>query len=104
MKRKRVVKLPQPDNMSVADALVVIEQSIAVNVVMQRGIDPNEAFEEWEANKDNLLACSQAVHAILEQYGDSLDDFRLELPEGLGLGGYRVDDLDVFGKADRLPF
>lgn len=104
MKRKKVVPLPRPENMSVADALVVLEQTIIVTCVMQRGIDPNEAYDEWEANKDNLLACSQAIHSILETCGEQLNDLKFSMPAGLAIGGYHVDGFDPLAKDGGFPF
>lgn len=104
MKRKRVVKLPIPKDMSVADVLVVMNQTIVVTMVMQRSIDPNEAYDEWEANKENILACVQIIERILEAYGDELNVLKLTLPEGVRLGGYHVSDLDLDGRGDGSPF
>lgn len=104
MKRKKVIKLARPENMSVADVLVVMQQTITVTMVMQKGIDPNEAYDEWESGKDNILACIQVVQAILAQHGDTLSGMDLSLPDGLALGGYHVADLDFLGRADNLPF
>lgn len=90
--------------MSVADILVVCCQTLTVNLVMQRGIDPNEAFNEWEANKEQVLSVVQIINEILSRYGGEMDVLRLELPDGLGMAGYRVDDIDFDGKRDGLPF
>lgn len=104
MKRKRIVKVPTPENMSVADTLVVAAQTIIVVAVTQKGIDPHEAYDEWQANIEPLLAVSQTLSAILEQYGDQLDVLKFTVPEGVGMGGYRVEELNLFGKDDGLPF
>ncbi len=104
MQRKKVVKVPTPENMSVADALVVVNQTIVVSCVMLKGIDPNEAYTEWEETKDQILACVQITEAILQQYGDEIDNLRLTLPMGVGMGGFRVEDIDFGGKGDGLPF
>jgi len=104
MKRKKVIQVPTPDYLSVADALVVIQQTIVVSCVMLKGIDPNEAYDEWQATKDQILSCVQVIEPILSQYGDALDALRLTLPAGVVMGGYRVDDIDFEGKGDGLPY
>lgn len=104
MKRKKVVTVPAPEDMSVADALTVMQQTIVVSCVMLKEIDPNEAYDEWQATKDQILACVQITNAILQQYGDQFDLLRITLPAGVGMGGYRVDDLDLEGAHDELPF
>lgn len=104
MQRKRIVKVPTPEGMSISDVLVVVCQSLTVNVVMQRGIDPNEAFNEWEANKEQILSSVSVLTEILKAHGELLDTLLVALPEGVGMAGYRVDDLDFLGKNDGLPF
>lgn len=104
MKRKRLVKVPTPEGMSIADILVVVCQSLTVNVVMQRGIDPNESYTEWEANKEQILGSVQVLTEVIKSHGELLDTLLVTLPEGVGMAGYRIDDLDVFGKHDGLPF
>lgn len=104
MKRKRLIHLPAPADVSVADALVIIQQTIGVTMMLQKGIDPNDAYNEWEANKENILACSQVIQAILETVGKELSVIDFSFPEGISLGGYRVEDLDIFGSKDNLPF
>jgi hypothetical protein len=104
MKRKRLVKVPTPSDMSVADALVVINQTIIVSMVMQKDVDPNEAYELWEENKGQILACTEILASILNQYGEEISLLRLSIPDGVGMGGYRVEDLDLRGKRDNLPF
>lgn len=104
MQRKRVIKVPTPEAMSVADSLAVINQTIVVTMVMQKDVDPNEAYNLWEENKDQIMACVQIIDQILRQYGEQLDVLRLTLPDGVGMGGYRVEGIDVLGKHDGLPF
>jgi hypothetical protein len=104
MRRKVVTPLPAAEGMSVADALVVLNQTIVVTMALQRTVDPNEAYDEWEANKDHLLACAQVITAILGQSGDKLNGIDFSFPEGLALGGYHVKDLDLSGGRDELPF
>lgn len=104
MQRKKIVKVPTPNHLTVSDAMVIICQSLTVNVVMQRGIDPNEAYSEWEANKEQILASVQVLTEILKQYGEQLDVLSISLPNGLGMAGYRVDEIDFSGKNDGLPF
>lgn len=104
MKRKRVIRVPKPDHLSVADALMVMNQTIVVTMVLLKDTDPNEAYDQWTEYKDQILACVQVVTAILEQYGGELDALLLTLPDGLGMGGYRVDDIDFSGNRDGLPF
>src|SRR4030095_6931318 len=102
MKRKVITPLPPADGMSVADALVVMNQTIVVTMGLQRTVDPNDAYDEWEANKDHILACVQVITAILEQSGDRLNEIAFHFPEGLALGGYHVKDLDINGRRDEL--
>lgn len=104
MQRKQIVKVPTPEGMSLADVLIVVCQSLTVNVVMQRGIDPNEAFNEWEANKEQILSCVQVLTEILKTHGELLDTLLITLPTGVGMAGYRVDEIDFSGKNDGLPF
>lgn len=104
MKRKRVVKLPAVGSMSVADALVVCSQTIVVTAVLLRETDPNEAYDQWQEYKDHFLAVSQTLSAILAQCGDKLDQLHFEVPGGVALGGYHVEDLDMDGARDELPF
>lgn len=104
MKRKQVIRVPKPDQLSVADALIVMNQTIVVTMVLLKDTDPNEAYDQWTEYKDQILACVQVVGAILAQYGEQLDLLSLSLPDGLGMGGYKVDDVDFSGKHDGLPF
>jgi len=104
MKRKQVVKLPPVTGMTVADALVVVMQTVVVTAAIQRGVDPNEAYDEWIDNLDGLLAIPLALKAILDQYGDALNEMGFRPPRDLQLGGYKVADLDLEGKSDDLPF
>jgi len=104
MKRKQIVRLPQAVDMTVADALVVVMQTVVVILALQRGIDPNEAYNEWEENKDGLLAVPTAVRAILDQHGDALNKMAFNAPNDLRMAGYKVEDLDLGGIGDDLPF
>lgn len=104
MKRKKIVKLPATEGMSIADALVVCQQTIVVTSVLLKETDPNEAYNEWQEYKEHFLAVAKAIGSILEQSGEQLDVMAFHFPEGVSLGGYHVNDVDFSGERDGLPF
>ena len=104
MKRKRVVKVPTPDQMTCSDVLVVCEQTTVVLMNLLKSIDPNEAYDEWQHVAEGFTAIVEALDEVLAQHGEALDTLPVRLPVGLGLGGYRVEELGFGTSNGDLPF
>jgi len=104
MRRKKVVKLGRPSEMSIAEAITVCAQTLIVISVLQRQTDPNEAYNEWMANLHSILTAAEVMQLAVNQYAEELSLLKVELPPHIVLGGYRVEDIDKMSDMDDLPF
>ena len=104
MKRKKLVRVGRPSELSVADALITCAQTLIVISVLQRQTDPNEAYGEWMDHLHSILTSAEVLQTVVVQYAEELNLLKMELPPHIVLGGYRVEEINKMADKDDLPF